>query len=232
MLLVSCAHVLLLLLLQIVQHENTCASAAVGLTGSCIAASPAQLLLGRSWQLGICIHPVHRHPIQYDLHTGGHGIKEGQWDTSATESMPVLPLTAAVQHAKVAVVMVQRFDCRCGRCWFKQVDAGCMWVGFQAMAQAEAAAQGARRGKGLTASGAFGFRDNHCSPVSSRTADRRMPNTSARDWLLLASTTGAICNFNNGSGKGCELLAARACWFLKTSRRYVPRTESCLLGCQ
>lgn len=58
----------------------------------------------------------------------------------------------------------------------------------------------------LTASGSLGFSASHCRPVSSSTADSSMPSTSARDWLLPASTMGAICGMQEraaGLGKGC-----------------------------
>lgn len=62
---------------------------------------------------------------------------------------------------------------------------------------------GVQEASRLTASGSLGLSASHCSPVSSSTADKRMPSTSARDWLLLASTTGAICKAQpRGSSSG------------------------------
>lgn len=45
----------------------------------------------------------------------------------------------------------------------------------------------------LTAGMVLGLRDSHCKPVKISTADMKMPRTSVLLWLLLASTTGAIC---------------------------------------
>ena len=44
----------------------------------------------------------------------------------------------------------------------------------------------------VTFVGGLGLRDSHCRPVRIRAADMMMMTTSARLWLLLASTTGAI----------------------------------------
>lgn len=86
----------------------------------------------------------------------------------------------------------------------------------------------------LTASGSLGLSASHCSPVSSSTADKRMPSTSARDWLLLASTTGAICKpqprGSSGGGTSIEggVLCCAAGWLqpVDDAKRYVASTAS------
>ncbi len=47
----------------------------------------------------------------------------------------------------------------------------------------------------LTGKTSLGFSESHCSPVSNNTDDMRMPKTSSRLWLLLASTIGATYTF-------------------------------------